>query len=112
MIVSGTGFRVRFLLAVAGDFVFGLLARVQVWCARARDGDLDQPSAGDAQLASRNPMFVFALPGELFAFAARTPAFAPLFQLPPTYNSAGFFIHLSPAAMRSSSHRAAALWIP
>ncbi len=32
-------------------------------------------------------MFVFALLGELFALAARTPAFAPLFQLPPTFRS-------------------------
>jgi len=44
---------------------------------------------GNTQLAGRKPMFVFTLPGELFAFAARTPAFAPLFQLPPTFNKAG-----------------------
>lgn len=29
-------------------------------------------------------MLALALPGELLAFAARTPALAPLFQLPPT----------------------------
>lgn len=38
-------------------------------------------------------MFVFEFPGELFAFAARTPAFAPLFQLPPTFRSV--FVRIS-----------------
>lgn len=43
-------------------------------------------------------MFVFALPGELFAFAIRTPAFEPLFQFPPTLSIAG---HVSPASYRT-----------
>ncbi len=60
-----------------------------MWCVRTQIGDRDRPMTGNTQLAERKPMFVLALPGELFAFAARTPAFAPLFQLPPTIRRAG-----------------------
>lgn len=61
-----------------------LWARVWAWCVRTLAGDHNRLATGNTQLESRNPMFVLALPGELLAFAARTPALAPLFQLPPT----------------------------
>jgi len=33
--------------------------------------------------ATRKPMLLFPFPGALFKFKAKTPAFVPLFQLPP-----------------------------
>lgn len=41
------------------------------------------PSLPPVDQAQRNPMFVFELPDELFKLSANTPAFVPLFQLPP-----------------------------
>jgi len=58
-----------------------------MWCMCALTADLDRAVTGNTQFAARKAMFVFALPGELFALAVRTPAFAPLFQLPPTCRS-------------------------
>lgn len=75
------------LLAVAGCFCFGLSPEARAWCVCALAADLDRATTGNTQFDGRKEMFVFALPGELFALAERTPAFAPLFQLPPTRRS-------------------------
>jgi hypothetical protein len=63
---------------------------------RTRASDRNRQATGNTQLASRAPMFVLAFPGELLALAVRTPAPAPLFQLPPTISNAGRLIHPRP----------------
>ena len=42
-------------------------------------------------LATRNPMFVFEFDGALFKLSVKTPAFVPLFQLPPRMNARDAF---------------------
>jgi len=52
--------------------------------------------------ATRKPMLLFPFPGALFKFKAKTPAFVPLFQLPPR----------SAARTRNGCRPIAAIWWP
>lgn len=49
----------------------------------------------DVYRAHRNPMLLFVFPDVLFRFNVSTPAFVPLFQLPPRRNASRPFAELS-----------------